>query len=346
MGPKAKKSAEEKEREKAEKALLKEQARAEKAALKEASKGMTKEEKKALKEAQKNGSMENIAGTVFDMSNMKVSDDSDDGGITAGGNLISEPRARDIKIDRFSLSLHGRPLIEDTVLELNQGARYGVIGRNGCGKSTFLKCLAMRTDVPIPDHFDVYLLDHEAPPTPMSALDFVINSAKDEVERLEQLQESILVTEGPDSDLLQDIYEALDMLDPNTFETRASLILCGLGFKPAGASLADGGSSIDKATADMSGGWRMRVALAKALFLSPSILLLDEPTNHLDLEACVWLEEYLAEYPKILVVISHSQDFLNGVCTHTMVFEQQKLKYWTGKFIISLLILFLTNHIF
>jgi ATP-binding cassette subfamily F protein 2 len=105
-----------------------------------------------------------------------------------------------------------------------------------------------------------------------------------------------------------------------------------LGFKPAGASLADGGSTIDKKTKDMSGGWRMRVALGRALFIAPSILLLDEPTNHLDLEACVWLEDYLATYPKILVCISHSQDFLNGVCTHMMVMQQQQLKYWTGNY--------------
>jgi ATP-binding cassette subfamily F protein 2 len=76
----------------------------------------------------------------------------------------------------------------------------------------------------------------------------------------------------------------------------------------------------------------MRVALARALFIAPSILLLDEPTNHLDLEACVWLEEYLATYSKILIVISHSQDFLNGVCTDMMVMQEQKLRYWSGNY--------------
>ena len=87
-----------------------------------------------------------------------------------------------------------------------------------------------------------------------------------------------------------------------------------------------------KKTKDMSGGWRMRVALARALFISPSMLLLDEPTNHLDLEACVWLEDYLSRYPKILVVVSHSQDFLNGVCTRMMVMQNRKLRYWTGNY--------------
>jgi ATP-binding cassette subfamily F protein 2 len=142
----------------------------------------------------------------------------------------------------------------------------------------------------------------------------VINSAKHEVARLDAMVEKILVEEGPESELLQDLYDKLDELDPSTFETRASTILVGLGFKST-ASDSEGGSTIHKKTKDMSGGWRMRVALSRALFISPGVLLLDEPTNHLDLEACVWLEEYLATYKKILIVISHSQDFLNGVCT-------------------------------
>jgi ATP-binding cassette subfamily F protein 2 len=220
--------------------------------------------------------------------------------------------------------------VEDTTIELNHGCRYGLLGRNGCGKSTFLKCLAAR-EVPIPAHFDVYLLAHEAPPSEMSALDYVITSAKEEVARIDAMIEQILVDEGPESELLSDLYERQDELDPATFETRASTILIGLGFK-ASAELSEGGSTIHKQTKDMSGGWRMRVALAKALFLSPAILLLDEPTNHLDLEACVWLEDYLSTYPKILIVVSHSQDFLNGVCTDTMVMQQEKLKYWGGNY--------------
>jgi len=191
--------------------------------------------------------------------------------------LISELRARDIKISAFSLALHGRVLVEDTTIELNKGGRYGLLGRNGCGKSTFLKCLAAR-EVPIPSHFDIYLLAHEAPPSELSALDYVVESAKAEVARLDAMIEKILVEEGPESELLPDLYDRQDGLDPSTFETRASTILVGLGFQ----ALADavGGSTIHKKTKDMSGGWRMRVALAKALFLAPSVLLLDEPTNH------------------------------------------------------------------
>lgn len=254
----------------------------------------------------------------------------DDGGRVATGILTTEERARDIKISAFSLALHGINLVEDTTIELNHGGRYGLLGRNGCGKSTFLKCLAAR-EVPIPPHIDTYLLAHEAPPEEVTALDYVINSAKDEVARIDALIESILVSEGPESPLLETLYEKQDELDPSTFETRASTILVGLGFRPT-ANESEGGSHIHKLTKDMSGGWRMRVALARALFISPGMLLLDEPTNHLDLEACVWLEDYLATYKKILIVISHSQDFLNGVCTDMMVMERQRLKYWSGNY--------------
>ena len=193
-----------------------------------------------------------------------------------------------------------------------------------------MKCLAAR-EVPIPEHFDIYLLAHEAPPSEMSALEYVVDSAKKEVLHLEEMVDKVLGEDGPESDLLPDLYDRLDELDPSTFETRASTILVGLGFK-ANANDSEGGSTIHKKTKDMSGGWRMRVALSKALFLSPSILLLDEPTNHLDLEACVWLEDYLSTYNKILIVISHSQDFLNGVCTDIMVLQQQKLRYWSGNY--------------
>lgn len=186
------------------------------------------------------------------------------------GILNSVYGARDIKIGAFSLNFHGKLLVEDTMIELTVGRRYGLIGPNGCGKSTFLQVLANR-EVPIPDYIDVYLLAEEAQPSDDTAIDYVINSAKFEVTRLEAKADDILVKEGPDSEFLQSIYEKLDELDPSTFESRASTILCGLGFNA---------QTINKKTCDMSGGWRMRVALARALFIQPTMLLLDEPTNH------------------------------------------------------------------
>jgi ATP-binding cassette subfamily F protein 2 len=214
-------------------------------------------------------------------------------------------------------------LILDTSIELNQGARYGLIGSNGSGKSSFLKCLAAR-EVPIPSHIDIFLLEREADPLPRTGLECVIDDARAEVKRLEALSDSLLEQYGPECELLQGIYDKLDSLNPETFEARAARILFGLGFDAA---------MMKKHTKDMSGGWRMRVALAKALFIKPSLLLLDEPTNHLDLGACVWLEEYLATYDKTLVVVSHSQDFLNGVCTNIMHLDhKRKLTVYGGNY--------------
>ena len=148
---------------------------------------------------------------------------------TATGTLVSEKNARDIKIDSFSLSLHGRMLVEDTSLELNYGQRYGLLGRNGCGKSSLLKCIAER-EVPLPDHIDTYLLEEEAKPSERTALEYVIDSAKAEYARLEVLAEKLLTEVGPDSEALMEVYDRQTELDPATFETRASSILVGLGF--------------------------------------------------------------------------------------------------------------------
>ncbi|ORX47451.1 P-loop containing nucleoside triphosphate hydrolase protein [Hesseltinella vesiculosa] len=243
---------------------------------------------------------------------------------TATGVYVSQERSRDIKIDSYSLNYHGRVLIENASIELNFGRRYGLIGANGSGKSTFLQSLAGR-DIEIPEHIDTYLLNQEAEPSEQNAVEAVIDWAQAEVARLEKTVEELLgQDDGADNPLLDDIYERIEELDPTTFEARACTLLSGLGFTT---------SQMDKKTKDMSGGWRMRVALARALFIKPTLLLLDEPTNHLDLEACVWLEEYLKTYNRILIVVSHSQDFLNGVCTNIMhLNNKRKLNYYGGNY--------------
>ena len=129
---------------------------------------------------------------------------------------------------------------------------------------------------------------------------------------------------GPEDPRLEIIYEKLEKIDPSTFEKRAGELLFGLGFSQ---------TMMLRATKDMSGGWRMRVALAQALFVSPTLLVLDEPTNHLDLGACVWLEDYLSKWESILIMTSHSADFLNGVCTkiyHLSVHKKIELKLKTS----------------
>ncbi|GBF96634.1 flagellar associated protein [Raphidocelis subcapitata] len=147
-------------------------------------------------------------------------------------------------------------------------------------------------EVPIPDHLDIYHLHQEAEPSEMSALEAVIDHIRKELANLHK-------------------------------QARAAELLHGLGFSRA---------MMERKTKDMSGGWRMRVALARALFAAPTLLLLDEPTNHLDLEACVWLEQYLSQYKKCLIIVSHSQDFLNGVCTHIIWLTRQTLTYYSGNY--------------
>ena len=128
----------------------------------------------------------------------------------------------------------------------------------------------------------------------------------------------------PFAQLLNIVYERLDEMDASTAEVRARSILKGLGFTHAMQG---------KMTKDFSGGWRMRVALARALFIKPACLLLDEPTNHLDMEAVLWLEEYLSKWNRILLMVSHSQDFLDGVCTHMVHLSPgKKLVYYDGNY--------------
>ncbi|KAJ5737548.1 uncharacterized protein N7483_002673 [Penicillium malachiteum] len=238
------------------------------------------------------------------------------------GVLSSLPSSRDVKITSASLVFHGKVLVTDSTLELNFGRRYGLLGENGCGKSTILKSIAQR-EYPIPEHIDIYLLNEGAPPSELGALEWVVREAENQLASMEKKAEEILEEEGPESPILDDLYDRMDKLDPSTFHTRASLILTGLGFNK---------TTIHKKTKDMSGGWRMRVALAKALFVKPSLLLLDDPTAHLDLEACVWLEEYLKKWDRTLVLVSHSMDFLNGVCTTMLDMRMKQLLYYGGNY--------------
>ncbi|KAI9645741.1 ABC transporter ATP-binding protein arb1 [Ciborinia camelliae] len=238
------------------------------------------------------------------------------------GVLSSLKQSRDVKITSASLVFHGRVLLTDTTMELTYGRRYGLLGENGCGKSTLLKAIDMR-EYPVPDHVDIYLLNEGAPPSDLGALEWVVREAENEMKRLDDEAERLLEEEGPESPVLLDLYERMDTMDPSTFSTRASLILTGLGFNKV---------TIHKKTKDMSGGWRMRVALAKALFVKPSLLLLDDPTAHLDLEACVWLEEYLKKWDRTLILVSHSMDFLNGVCSNMIDMRSKQLIYYGGNY--------------
>jgi ATP-binding cassette subfamily F protein 2 len=187
---------------------------------------------------------------------------------------------RDIAVDSLTITFHGTPLLEDTSLSLNYGNRYGLIGRNGCGKSTFLKVIGSRC-FPIPDGIDIFYLHEEIEATEMTALEAVMSvdreRAKLETEA-EELNDKMAEENCDNQDELMErvtqIYERLEQMDATTAEVRASRILHGLGFTT---------QTLQKKTKDFSGGWRMRIALARALFIQPTLLLLDEPTNHLDM---------------------------------------------------------------
>ncbi|XP_033914583.2 ATP-binding cassette sub-family F member 2-like [Acipenser ruthenus] len=236
------------------------------------------------------------------------------------GVLASHPNSTDVHIINLSLTFHGQELLTDTSLELNSGRRYGLIGLNGTGKSMLLSAIGHR-EVPIPDHIDIYHLTREMSPSEKTALECVMEVDQERIV-LEKEAER-LAHEDAECEKLMELYERLEELDADKAEVRASRILHGLGFTAAMQR---------KKMKDFSGGWRMRVALARALFIKPFMLLLDEPTNHLDLDACVWLEEELSSFKRILVLISHSQDFLNGVCTNIMHLQNRKLKYYTGNY--------------
>merc|ERR1719453_2860113 len=138
------------------------------------------------------------------------------------------------------------------------------------------------------------------------------------------MMEKLLEDAEGNMELIGIVGDKLDKMDPDTFEPRACELLHGLGFTEA---------MMNKFTKDMSGGWRMRVSLAQALFVQPTLLILDEPTNHLDLGACVWLEDYLANYPSTIILTSHSEDFMNTVCTEIMQLTQdEQLVYWGGNY--------------
>ncbi|XP_062008946.1 ABC transporter F family member 4-like [Rosa rugosa] len=245
----------------------------------------------------------------------------------------ADANIKDISIDSFSVAARGKELLKNTSVKISHGKRYGLIGPNGMGKSTLLKLLAWRK-IPVPKNIDVLLVEQEVVGDDRSALEAVV-SANEELVKLREevaaLQNSDSAPRGEEEDShdddagekLAELYDQLQLMGSDAAEAQASKILAGLGFTK---------DMQGRPTKSFSGGWRMRISLARALFVQPTLLLLDEPTNHLDLRAVLWLEEYLCRWKKTLVVVSHDRDFLNTVCTEIIHLHDLKLQFYRGNF--------------
>lgn len=245
-------------------------------------------------------------------------------GIAITGNLTSPDNAKDLQIDQLTVQAYGKMLIKESDLSLINGRRYGLIAPNGSGKSTLLHAIACGL-VPRPSALDVYLLDREYAPTEQTSIEAVLDIVEREQKALEDQMGELL--DDPDKNMVQLDYinSRLQELQTEGGETKVKSILKGLGFRE---------HMYQTQTKDLSGGWRMRIALARILFVKPTLMMLDEPTNHLDLEAVVWLEEYLINETQgqTLILTSHSQDTLNEVCTDIIHLHHQQLYAYAGNY--------------
>ncbi|KAG0453055.1 hypothetical protein HPP92_025719 [Vanilla planifolia] len=259
-------------------------------------------------------------------------------------NNESGTAIRDIHMENFTISVAGRDLIKDCSVTLSFGRHYGLVGRNGTGKTSFLRHMALHAIEGIPKNCQILHVEQEVVGDDTSALQCVLNSDNERIKLLEE-EASLLAqqrelefgietrtndskfnggdTKDAISTRLEQIYKRLDYIDAYSAESRAGSILAGLSFTSEMQS---------RPTKSFSGGWRMRIALARALYIEPDLLLLDEPTNHLDLHAVLWLESYLTKWSKTFIVVSHAREFLNTVVTDILHLHGQKLNTYKGDY--------------
>jgi ATP-binding cassette subfamily F protein 3 len=213
----------------------------------------------------------------------------------------------------------GRRFFDGASVSLPKDAKVGLVGRNGVGKSTLFRLIKGDLvlgsgEIGLPRQARFGSVDQEHPATPVSLLDTVLEA---DVERARLLAE----LETADPVHMGEIYARLSEIDADRAPSRAAEILAGLGFSNA---------DLARPMAEFSGGWRMRVALAAALFAEPDLLLLDEPTNYLDLEGALWLEARLRKYPKTAMIISHDRELLNNSVDHILHLKDGQLELYTG----------------
>ncbi len=253
-------------------------------------------------------------------------------------------KSKDIKIDTFDLYVgDGQRILSDAQLTLSYGHRYGLVGQNGIGKSTLLRALSRR-ELNVPKHITILHVEQEIRGSEITALQSVLdadvwrkqllteekqhNDRIAEIENLRsQFEEESLEVKKLDNERddleshLQEIAEKLYEMESDKAESRAASILFGLGFTK---------ESQQRPTNSFSGGWRMRLSLARALFCKPDLLLLDEPSNMLDVPSITYLANYLQTYESTVLVVSHDRAFLNEVATDIIHQHSERLDYYRG----------------
>ncbi|KJZ20996.1 ribosomal protection-like ABC-F family protein [Loktanella sp. S4079] len=227
-----------------------------------------------------------------------------------------------LKISDLTYSVEGRTLVEHATVTIPTGHKVGLVGRNGCGKTTLFKIIRgeMVLDtgrVDIPRGWKIGGVSQEVPGNEVSLIDTVLRA---DTEREALMAEAETAT---DPERIAEIQTRLADIDAWSAEARAATILKGLGFTHEEQQMP---------CSAFSGGWRMRVALAAVLFSEPDLLLLDEPTNYLDLEGALWLEAYLVKYPHTVLIVSHDRELLNRSVGGILHLEEKGLTYYTGTY--------------
>ena len=230
-----------------------------------------------------------------------------------------------LALSNIALRRGPKVLIEDASFQAHAGQRIGVIGPNGCGKSSLFAMFLGELEpdqgeLVLDPRYEIAHVAQESPRGSGSAVDYVMDGDRELREVQAAIAEGEAAADAPD---LHVLYERMEAIDGFTAEARASRLLHGLGFA------AD---DYTNPVESFSGGWRMRLNLARALMCRSDILLLDEPTNHLDLPAILWLERWLKRYDGILLVISHDRDFLDEVCTRIAHIENCAISLYTGNY--------------
>lgn len=231
-----------------------------------------------------------------------------------------QSRSMDVRIENFDVSFGDRVLLAGADLLLAGGRRYGLVGRNGLGKTTLLRMIVSK-QLQIPSHISILHVEQEVVGDETLAIASVLE-CDEKLNELWRLEKE-LSKDPSKSQQLTEVYQQLQELEADKAPARASIILNGLGFNKDMQAAA---------TKTFSGGWRMRLALARALFSRPDLLLLDEPTNMLDIKAIIWLEKYLQAWPTTLLVVSHDRNFLDTVPTDILYLHTQRIDAYRGNY--------------